>query len=75
MESEKEGVIGYIIPQTSSELHVIKSAWQNTDIARKADSRMVMNCQSYCYGILHFLSWDHIPSFNETCLAFVFLLF
>ena len=55
VESEKEGVIGYIIPQTSSELHVIKSAWQNTDFARKADSRMVMNSQSYCYGILHFV--------------------
>ena len=39
----KEGVIGYIVPQTSLEWHVIKNAWQNTNIARKADSRMVMN--------------------------------
>jgi hypothetical protein len=23
--------------------------------ARKADSRMAMNCRSYCYGILHFV--------------------
>ena len=54
VEFVKEGIIGYIIPQTSSEWQVIKIAWQNTDIARKADSGMAMNCQSYCYGILHF---------------------
>ena len=52
--SVKEGVIGYIDPRASSERHVIENAWKNTDIARKADSGMAMNCQSYCYGILHF---------------------
>jgi len=58
--SVKEGVIGYIDPRASSEWHVIENAWQNTDIARKADSRMAMNCQSYCYGILHFVSGSHL---------------
>ena len=43
VELIEEGVIGYIVPRTSSEWHVIENAWQNTDIARKADSRMVMN--------------------------------
>ena len=60
MELAKEGVIGYIVPRTSSEWHVIESAWQNTDIARKAYSRTVMNCQSYCYGILHFVLGSHL---------------
>jgi len=60
VESVKESVIGYIIPRTSSEWHVIESAWQNTDIARKANSRMAMNCQSYCYGILHFVLGSHL---------------
>jgi hypothetical protein len=60
VEFVKESVIGYIIPRTSSEWHVIESAWQNTDIARKADSRMAMNCQSYCYGILHFVLGSHL---------------
>jgi hypothetical protein len=61
----KSDVIGYIIPWTSSEWQVIENAWQNTDIARKANPRMAMNCQSYCYGILIFciLFWDHISSF------------
>jgi hypothetical protein len=36
--------------------------------------RRVLNCQSFCYGILPFciLFWDHISSFNETCLFFAF---
>jgi len=56
----KEGIIGYIVPRTSSKWHVIENAWQNTDITRKADSRMAMNCQSYCYGILHFVLGSHL---------------
>ena len=61
----------------SSEWQVIENAWQNTDITRKTDPRMAMNCQSYCYGIFPFciLSWDHISFFNETCLFFVSLSF
>jgi hypothetical protein len=39
---------------------VIENAWQNTDITRKAYSRMAMNCQSYCYGILHFVLGSHL---------------
>jgi hypothetical protein len=72
VESVKEGVIGYIIPQTSSEWQVIKIAWQNTDIARKADSRMAMNCQSYCYGIFPFciLFWDHSHPLTKHVLFF-----
>jgi len=55
---------------------MIENAWKNTDIARKADPKKVLNCQSYCYGILLFciLFWDHISFFNETCIFFVFLL-
>jgi hypothetical protein len=54
-----------------------RNAWQNTDIARKADPRMTMNYQSYCYGILPFciLFWNNISSLNETCLFFVYFLF
>ena len=62
-------------PRTSSEWHVIENVWQNTDIARKDDLRMAMNCQSYCCAMSHFLFCDHISSLNETCLSFVFLLF
>ena len=74
VEFVKEGVIGYIVPRKSAEGHVIESAWQNTDIARKADSRMVMNSQS-CVMEFCILFWDHISSFTETCLVFVSLLF
>jgi hypothetical protein len=66
----KEGVIGYIDPRASSEWHVIENAWQNTYIARKADSGMAMNCQSYCYGILHFVLGSHlILQRNMSCLS------
>jgi len=63
--------------RTPSEWQVIEIARQNTDMARVADPRMVLNCQSFCYGFLSFciLFWDHISSFNETCLFFVLLLF
>ena len=60
MESLKKGVTGYIVPRITSESHVIENALLNTDIARKADSRMVMNSQSYCYGILHFVLGSHL---------------
>ena len=59
-ESVKELVIDHFVARTSSEWWVIGIAWQNRDIARKADSRMAMNCQSYCYGILHFVSGSHL---------------
>ena len=39
---------------------LIESAWQNANIARKVDSRMVMNSQSYCFGILHFVLGSHL---------------
>ena len=70
----KDDVIDHFVTRTSSEWRVIGIARQNTDIARKDDSRMAMNCQSYCCGMLYFLFCDHISSFNETCLAFVSLL-
>jgi hypothetical protein len=74
-ESVKEVVIGYIVPRTSSEWHVIENAWQNTYIARKADSRMAMNCQSYCYGILHFVLGSHlILQWNMSCFCLFVVL-
>jgi len=62
---------------TSSEWQVIEIAWQNTDIAKVADPRRVLNCQSFLLWILPscILFWGHISSFNETCLVFVSLLF
>jgi hypothetical protein len=36
---------------------VIKNGRQNIDIAREADPRKVLNCQSCCYGILLFYSF------------------
>jgi hypothetical protein len=59
-ESVKELVIDHFVARTSSEWWVIGIAWQNRDIARKAESRMAMNCQSYCYGILHFVLGSHL---------------
>jgi hypothetical protein len=59
-EFVKDDVINHVVARTSSEWYVIENAWQNTDIARKADSRMAMNCQSYCYGILHFVLGSHL---------------
>ena len=50
----KDDVIDHFVTRTSSEWRVIGIARQNTDIARKDDSRMAMNCQSYCCGMLHF---------------------
>ena len=71
----KDDVIDHFVTRTSSEWRVIGIARQNTDIARKDDSRMAMNCQSYCCAMSHFLFCDHISSLNEACLSFVFLLF
>jgi hypothetical protein len=45
VEFVKGDVIGYIVPRTSLEWQGIENAWQNTDIARKANPRMAMNCQ------------------------------
>jgi hypothetical protein len=77
VEFVKEGVIDHIVITTSSEWQVIEIARRNTDIARIADPRMVLNCQSFRCGLLPLciLFWGHISSLNETCLSFVFLLF
>jgi hypothetical protein len=56
---------------------VIENAWQNTDIARKADSGMAMNGDELSIILLWnfaFLFWDHISSFNETCLVCLFVV-
>jgi hypothetical protein len=76
VESVKEVCHWSYCHGTSSEWRVIEIARRNTDIARKVDSRRVLNCQSFCYGFLPFciLFWDHISSFNETCRFFVLLL-
>jgi hypothetical protein len=77
VEFVKDYVINHIVTRTSLDWQKIKNAWQSTNIARKADPRMVLNCQSFYYGFLPFyiLFWGHISSLNETCLSFIFLLF
>ena len=75
VESVKESVTSYIVPRTTSESHVIENALLNTDIARKADSGMVMNSQSYCYEILHFVLGSHlIVQRNMHCLCLFVVL-
>jgi len=76
VEFVKDDVIGHIVTRTSSDWQKIENAWQRTNIARKADPRMVLNCQSFRCGLLPFciLFWGHISSLNETCFSFVFLL-
>ena len=49
----KNDVIDHFVTGTSLEWQVIEIAWQNTDIARIADPRRVLNCQSFCYGFCH----------------------
>jgi len=69
----KEGIIGYIVPRTSSKWHVIENAWQKTDITKLIQEwRWIVNhiVMEFCI-----LFWDHISSLNETCLFFGFLLF
>jgi hypothetical protein len=59
----KELVIDHFIARTSSEGRVIGIAWQNRDIAKEADPRRALNCQSCCYGIfaiLHFVLGSHL---------------
>jgi len=77
VEFVKDDVIGHIVTRTSSDWQKIEKAWQSTNIARKADPRMMLNCQSFHCGLLPLcmLFWGHISSLNETCLSFVFLLF
>ena len=77
VEFVKDDVINHIVTRTSSYWQKIKNAWPSTNIAKKADPRMVLNCQSFCCGFLPFciLFWGHISSLNETCISFVFLLF
>jgi hypothetical protein len=67
VEFVRDNVISHIVTWTSSEWQVIKNAWQNTDISRKANPMMML--------MLCILFWDHITSFNETCLFFVYLFF
>jgi hypothetical protein len=69
-------------PRTSSEWHVIENVWQNTDIARKDDSIMAMNCQSYCCAMLHFCfvitshpSTKHVFSLSSCCFEIKRYLF
>jgi len=52
VEFVKNDVIGHIVTRTSSDWQKIENAWQSTNIARKADPRMVLNCQSFHYGLL-----------------------
>jgi hypothetical protein len=55
---------------------VIENAWQNTDIARKANLRMAMNCQLYWnFAILHFVLGSHLIFLTKHVFLFVFLLF
>ena len=77
VEFVKDDVINHIVTRTSSDWQKIENAWPSTNIARKADPRMVLNCQLFCCGFLLFciLFWGHILSLNKTCLSFVFLLF
>jgi hypothetical protein len=76
VEFVKDDVIGHIVTRISSDWQKIENVWQSTNIARKADIRIVLNCQSFRCGFLPFciLFWGHI-SLNETCLSFVFRLF
>jgi hypothetical protein len=49
---------------------------QNTDIARKANLRMAMNCQLYWnFAILHFVLRSHLIFFMKHVFLFVSLLF
>jgi len=77
VEFVKDDVINHIVTKTSLDWQKIKNVWPSTNIARKADPKMVMNCQSFCCGFLPFciLFWGHISSLNKTYLSFVFLLF
>jgi len=77
VEFVKDDVIDHIVIRTSLDWQKIENAWQSTNIARKADPRMVLNCQSFRCGLLPLciLFWGHISSLNETCLSFGFLLF
>ena len=54
LEFVNDDVIGHIVTRTSSDRQKIENAWPNTNIARKADPRMVLNCQSFCCGFLPF---------------------
>jgi hypothetical protein len=77
IEFMKDEVISHIVTTTSSEWQVIEIARQNTDIARVANPRKVLNCQSFLLWILPscILFWGHISSFNKTCLFIISLLF
>jgi hypothetical protein len=44
VEFVKDDVINHIITRTSSDWQKIENAWQSTNIARKADPRMMLNC-------------------------------
>jgi hypothetical protein len=67
VEFVKDDVTNHIVTRTSSDWQKIKNALPSTNIARKAYPRMVLNCQSFCYGFLPFciLFWDHISSLNR----------
>ena len=53
---------------------MIENAWQNTDIARKDNLSMAMNCQLYWnFAILHFILGSHLIFFYETCLFYLSL--
>jgi hypothetical protein len=67
LEFVNDDVIGHIVTRTSSDRQKIENAWPNTNIARKANPRMVLNCQSFYCGFLPFciLFWGHISSLNE----------
>jgi hypothetical protein len=62
---------------TSSKWQVIEIAWKNTDIARVANPRRVLNCQSFLlwnFSILHFVLRSHLilersMSFLSSCCS------
>ena len=54
VEFVKDDVINHIVTRTSSDWQKIENAWPNTNIARKADPRMVLNCPSFVVDFCHF---------------------
>jgi len=62
------------VTTTSLEWQVIEIARQNTNMARVADPRRVLTYQIIFVMDFDILFWDHISSFNKTCLFFCFFI-
>jgi len=54
VEFVKDDVINHMVTRTSSNWQKIENAWPSTNIARKDDPRMMLNCKSFCCGFLPF---------------------